>query len=64
MPDQRFYIHTFESGLTLLCEQLPGMQSAAMTLLLPSGSESDPEGKSGMASIMSDLILRGAGRAG
>ena len=61
MPDQRFYIHTFESGLTLLCEQLPGMQSAAMTLLLPSGSESDPEGKSGMASIMSDLILRGAG---
>lgn len=61
MTDNRFHIHSFPNGLTLLCEKMPGMQSAAMTLLLPAGSESDPEGKSGMSSIMSDLMLRGAG---
>lgn len=57
----RFYIHGFANGLTLLCEKMPGMQSAAMTLLVPAGSDSDPDGKSGMATIVSDLVLRGAG---
>lgn len=57
----RFYVHRFDNGLTLLCERMPAMASAAMTLLVPAGSESDPEAKSGMANILSDLILRGAG---
>ena len=60
MPDQ-FYIHTFPNGLTLLGEKMPGMASAAMSLILPAGSESDPIGKCGLATILSDLILRGAG---
>lgn len=59
--NDRFYIHTFANGLTLLCEAMPGMQSAAMTLLLPAGSESDPEQFGGMSTILSDLITRGAG---
>lgn len=57
----RFYIHTFANGLTLLCEAMPGMQSAAMTLLLRAGSESDPQQFCGMSTILSDLITRGAG---
>src|SRR5512133_3108364 len=57
----RFYIHTFSNGLALLCEAMPGMQSAAMTLLVPAGSESDPAQFGGMAAILSDLITRGAG---
>jgi predicted Zn-dependent peptidase len=61
MQDNNYYTYKFPNGLTLLCEKMPGMASAAMTLLVSAGSESDPRGQSGMATILSDLILRGAG---
>jgi len=37
------------------------VQSAAMTLLLPAGSAGDPVDRSGSATVLSDLVLRGAG---
>lgn len=40
---------------------MPGMQSAAMTLLLPAGAAFDPQHASGAATVLSDLVLRGAG---
>src|SRR5688500_8176688 len=40
---------------------MPGMQSAAMTLLLPAGSSTDPVDRLGSATVLSDLVLRGAG---
>src|SRR4051812_41147683 len=58
---ERYFQHTFPNGLTLLAENMPGMQSAAMTLLLPAGSATDPVDRSGAASVLSDLVLRGAG---
>jgi predicted Zn-dependent peptidase len=58
---QRFLQHTFPNGLTLLAEQMPGMQSGAMTLLVTAGSASDPANASGSATILADMILRGAG---
>ncbi len=60
LPD-RYFQHTFSNGLTLLAEKMPAMQSAAMTLLLPAGSATDPVDRSGSASVLSDLVLRGAG---
>lgn len=60
MPE-RFFQHTFANGLTLLCETMPGMQSAAMTLLLPAGSEYDPADACGSATVLAELVLRGAG---
>jgi predicted Zn-dependent peptidase len=57
----RYFQHTFPSGLTLLAEQMPGMQSAAMTLLVPAGSSTDPVDRSGAATVLAELILRGAG---
>ena len=57
----RYFQHTFPSGLTLLGEQMPGMQSAAMTLLVPAGSGTDPEDRSGSATVLAELVLRGAG---
>src|SRR5207247_2956765 len=59
---ERYFQHTFSNGLTLLGEQMPGMQSAGMTLLLPAGSATDPVGRSGSATVLSDLVLRGAGQ--
>src|SRR5215217_7846277 len=58
---ERYFQHTFSNGLTLLGEKMPGMQSAAMTLLLPAGSSTDPVVRLGSASVLSDLVLRGAG---
>ncbi|HSU69544.1 MAG TPA: pitrilysin family protein [Tepidisphaeraceae bacterium] len=58
---ERYFQHTFANGLTLLAEQMPAMQSAAMTLLLPAGAASDPVDRSGSATVLSDLVLRGAG---
>lgn len=60
MPE-RYFQHTFPNGLTLLGERMPGMQSAAMTLLVPAGAAFDPRDASGTATVLSDLILRGAG---
>jgi predicted Zn-dependent peptidase len=57
----RYFQHTFPNGLTLLAEQMPAMQSAAMTLLLPAGAATDPVDRSGSATVLSDLVLRGAG---
>ena len=58
---ERYYQHTFSNGLTLLGEKMPGMQSAAMTLLVPAGASLDPRGGSGTGAVLSDLMLRGAG---
>ena len=58
---ERYFQHMFANGLTLLAEKMPGMQSAAMTLLLPAGAASDPVDRSGSATVLSDLVLRGAG---
>jgi predicted Zn-dependent peptidase len=57
----RYFQHTFPNGLTLLAERMPGMQSAAMTLMLPAGAAGDPVARSGAANVLSDLVLRGAG---
>ena len=58
---ERYFQHTFDNGLTLLGESMPGMQSAAMTLLVPAGSSTDPVDRLGSATVLSDLVLRGAG---
>jgi predicted Zn-dependent peptidase len=60
LPD-RYLQHTFPNGLTLLAERMPGVQSAAMTFLVPAGSSTDPADRSGAATVLSDLVLRGAG---
>jgi len=58
---ERYFQHTFPNGLTLLGEKMPGMQSGAMTLLIPAGAAIDPREGSGTGAVLSDLVLRGAG---
>ena len=57
----RYFQHTFPNGLTLLVERMPGVQSGAMTFLLDAGASTDPVDRSGSATVLSDLVLRGAG---
>lgn len=53
--------HTLSNGLTVLVQQMPAVQSAAYSLLVPAGSLYDREGRSGTASVVCDMLTRGAG---
>src|SRR6516165_39519 len=53
--------HTFPNGLTLLAERMEHVRSAALNFLVPAGCTQDPPRHLGVASVLSDLITRGAG---
>lgn len=58
---QEVYHHTFANGLTLLAEPMKHVRSAALNFLVPAGCVYDPPAHLGSASVLSDLITRGAG---
>src|SRR2546423_400990 len=53
--------HTYANGLTLLAERMEHVRSAALNFLVPAGCVYDPPDQLGIASILADLITRGAG---
>ena len=61
MPEQQIHTHVFPNGLTLLVEPMADVQSASFSLLVPCGSNYDPVGQEGSASILCDWLIRGAG---
>jgi predicted Zn-dependent peptidase len=58
---QQVYQHTFANGLTLLAERMDHVRSAALNFLVPAGCVYDPPENLGMASVLAELITRGAG---
>ena len=58
---QAIHIHTLPNGLTLLAERMEHVRSAALNFLVPAGCVYDPPAHAGSASVLSDLITRGAG---
>jgi predicted Zn-dependent peptidase len=58
---QEVHHHTFANGLTLLAEYMEHVRSAAVNFLVPAGCVYDPGEHLGIASVLSDLITRGAG---
>jgi predicted Zn-dependent peptidase len=53
--------HTLANGMALIGEPTPSVESAAFTFLLPAGCSHDPAGRAGLASLTSEMMLRGAG---
>jgi predicted Zn-dependent peptidase len=53
--------HEYPNGLVLVAETMPGVQSAAFTLLLPAGAAYEPADRGGAAGMVSEWITRGAG---
>jgi predicted Zn-dependent peptidase len=51
----------FSNGLVLVAETMPGLQSAAFTMLLPAGAAFEPEEGGGAATMLSEWVTRGAG---
>ena len=58
---QEIYHYTFPNGLTLLAEHMPHVRSAAFNFLIPAGCAYDPPQHFGLASVLAELLLRGAG---
>lgn len=50
-----------DSGARLIVEKISGVQSVALTWLLPVGSAYDPAHLLGRAAVTSEMLLRGAG---
>jgi predicted Zn-dependent peptidase len=61
MRKQDIQISTLENGIVLVVEPMVDVQSAAFSLLVPAGSIYDPPGQNGNASVLCELITRGAG---
>jgi len=58
---QQIETYTLDNGMTVAVEPMPHLRSAAWTLLLPSGAATDPEGRSGSATLLNGMLYRGAG---
>ncbi len=58
---QECHHHTFDNGLTLLAERMEHVRSAALNVLVPAGCVYDPPKHAGLASVLSDMLMRGAG---
>lgn len=56
------YQHTLANGMTLIVERMDHVRSAALNFLVPAGCVYDPPQNLGVASVLSDLITRGAGK--
>ena len=52
---------TLPNGFTVVFEPLPWLASASFSLLLPVGATTDPDGETGSATVLNDLLYRGAG---
>jgi predicted Zn-dependent peptidase len=53
--------HTLANGMVLVGEPTSAVESAAFTFLLPAGCCHDPAQGGGLASLTSEMMLRGAG---
>jgi len=53
--------HTLPNGLVLLAERMEHVRSAAINFLVPAGCAYDPPGRFGVASVLAEMITRGAG---
>ncbi len=55
------YTHQLDNGMVLVGEPSKSVQTAAFTLLVPSGYSTDPSERLGLSSLLCDMVLRGAG---
>ncbi len=53
--------HLLANGMVLVGEATKAVESAAFSLLVPSGYSTDPAERLGLSSLLCDMVLRGAG---
>ena len=60
-PPQELHVRSFDNGMTLLVQPMPGVKSAAFDLRLAAGAATDPVERCGSATVLAEMVLRGAG---
>jgi len=58
---ESFVCRRFPNGLVLVAEPMAWLESAAFTVMVPSGCVHDPPGRGGLGSFLCEMTLRGAG---
>lgn len=58
---QKIHTHSLPSGLTLVAEEMPWLESAAFALLVPAGCSLEAEDRLGLAALTCEMAQRGAG---
>jgi predicted Zn-dependent peptidase len=54
-------VHQLSCGTPLILEHVPGVRSASINWLLPAGAAFDPPDRLGLATILAEILMRGAG---
>jgi predicted Zn-dependent peptidase len=60
--NETVFTHRLPNGLVLIAEPMEWLESAAFSLLLPSGCVHDPPDRLGLAQFTCEMIQRGSGR--
>ncbi len=58
---QTIHSHVFDNGLVLVAEPMTSLESAAFSFLVPAGCCHDPADRQGLAAMVCEMALRGAG---
>ena len=61
MGSQTFRSEELDNGITLIGEQMEAVSSAAFSVLVPVGAATDPIGKEGAATLLCEMLHKGAG---
>ena len=61
LQQRTIHTHVLSNQMVLVGEPTDSVQSAAFTLLIPSGSSTDSVDRHGLSSMLCDMVLRGAG---
>ena len=61
MSQQDINIHKLSNGMTLVAESMRDVSSGAFVFLVPGGVVYDPANQTGTASVISEMLFRGAG---
>jgi len=59
--NQKIFIATLDNGITVLGEEMPGVESVAVAMHVTAGGIHDPPGRCGLATLAGEMSLRGAG---
>ncbi|MBX3385236.1 MAG: insulinase family protein [Phycisphaeraceae bacterium] len=54
-------VRQLSCGMPLIVEPMSGVRSVGVSWLIPAGSSTDPEDKQGLCSILTEMLMRGAG---
>lgn len=62
LAPESFQIHALGNGLQVLLQRMPNLRSVGLSLVLPVGTADERSDRLGTASMLNELMQRGAGR--